>query len=276
MKHLSLWLLLAGCAGSGSSTTPPENVTPQDDAGIPQMTGGGAPAGAACATGADCAGGTCLGAPGQPEDGNPRFTGGYCTKLGCTADSQEGCGPDEYCIDGGFNTICVALCSKADGLTCQRDGQVCLGLGSFGGCFSKDAVECQVQQHTGCQAGEVCIRIGFEDRSLGRCVIECDPLHPQCPSGKACYYIKTYNASICDTPGTSEPEQECFPGCDRCCTSGYACTLDIDGGGHHCKPYCTVATGEGCSGGQCVPIEDGAPVGACFIPGSAGTPESHH
>jgi hypothetical protein len=113
---LFTWVLIA-CAGPD---TIDGSINPQHDGGISDP-GGAKPAGAACASGSECAGGTCLGAPGQPEEGNPRFAGGYCSAVGCTVDSQDGCGPDEFCIDGGqHGGICVELCSKSEGLVSDR------------------------------------------------------------------------------------------------------------------------------------------------------------
>jgi hypothetical protein len=237
------------------------------DAGPPQPTGMGI-TGAACARNADCLGGTCLGVAGGLEEGNNRFVGGYCTTLGCQAESQDGCGPDEWCIDGGFSTYCVELCSKADGVTCERADHVCLGLGTWGGCFSNATVECDAVARTGCEPDELCVRIGFEDRTLGRCEPLCDPMNPSCPSGDACYYIRRYNTAFCGDPGSTPPEEPCT--CDKCCVPGYACAPDLDGAGKHCRPYCVVG-GAGCPGGQCVAIEPGSPWGGCVTAGSAGT-----
>lgn len=242
-------------------------LVPQD--GGPDVPVGPGATGAACSRNADCAGGACLGMGGGLEANNPRFHGGYCTTLGCTANSQEGCGPDEWCIDGGgVGTYCVELCSKADGLTCDRADHVCLGLGTFGGCFSNKAVECDSKAKTGCMANELCVRIGFDDPALGRCEPTCDPMRQDCESSSnACYYVRRYNTAFCVEPGTTQPEELCM--CDKCCIPGYACTPDTDGSGRHCKKYCVVS--EGCAGGTCVPLEPGSPWGGCVTPGSAGT-----
>lgn len=287
MRKLMFLMLLAGCTGNGNDNGPdadplrPGNTVDAGTSGEPDAAPTGNPAGkragAACATGAECAGGTCLGAPGQPEDGNNRFTGGYCTHVGCTPDSQTGCGADEWCIDAGNGGICLEMCSKADGLTCDRADHVCLGLGTFGGCFSKDTVECNPRDKgVGCNSGEVCIKIGFEDHTLGRCETSCDPMENTCPTARSCYYIRAYDAAFCNVPGTLKPDDQCT--CDKCCGDGYACTPDLDGSGRHCKPYCELATGDGCqAGSQCVPLKKtdaGVPVGmwgGCVAPGSAGT-----
>jgi hypothetical protein len=245
-------LFLFACSGSPSTTT--------DDAGVIAAK---KPAGAACTTGDECAGGTCLGAPGQPQEGNPRFTGGYCSSVGCTPDSQRGCGPDEWCVDGGSDLggFCVEMCSRAEGLTCDRGDHVCLGVGSFGGCFSEDAVECDRVARTGCKPSELCVRIGFEESSpLGRCETVCDPMNDDCPEGRACYFIRAYSAAFCGLPGSADRDAPCS--CDKCCEPGLACTPDGDG--RHCKDLCTVATGEGCvSGETCVPLKVGSPWGGC-------------
>jgi hypothetical protein len=283
--------VLAGCAASpqGAPVTPDADVMipPAPDAPIVERPDayvppppkplpdagafGSGPAGAACTKGADCAGGWCLGAPGQLAAGNPRFDGGYCTHVGCTIDSQDGCGPDEWCLDGGgdIGGFCVLMCSKADGLVCSRSDQVCLGIGTFGACFSRAAVECNVQKKN-CPAGQLCSRIGFDDRSLGRCETICDPMNDMCSRADACYYIRSYNTPFCNVPGTSVNEQPCS--CDKCCVPGSACTPDLDGVGRHCKTYCRVADGAGCAAGEkCVPLEEVSPFGGCVAPGSAGT-----
>jgi len=128
------------------------------------------PTAAACLRDDQCSGGTCLGATGGLEDGNPRFYGGYCTTTGCIADTQDGCAPDEWCVDfGSANTYCLTTCSMAEGLTCARDDHVCIGLGDWGGCLSAYTVECDALEQTGCDDDEQCIQIGLDDRTLGRC-----------------------------------------------------------------------------------------------------------
>jgi hypothetical protein len=300
MRSLLVFLAIAAvaCTGNGDTDRDPNPIQPGEaDAGTGgaadgPVTGGsdaapGAkPAAAACATGAECAGGTCLGAPGQPEAENDRFTGGYCTATGCTPNTQEGCGADEFCVETGDPAVlgggyCVEICSKADGLVCDRPDHVCLGLGFLGGCFSQDIVECDRKEKTGCQEGEICVKIGFEDDSpLGRCETACDPVgdwEATCGADRACYYIRAYNASFCGLEGKSLPEETCA--CDKCCVPGYACTPDLDGTGRHCKKYCTVADPKECAEGEvCEPIEEPnevrdwlSPVGGCIAPGSAGT-----
>lgn len=256
-------IFLSACSGSfetGSDAATPDNSTDK-------------PAAAACAKDEECAGGSCLGAKGQPQEGNVRFTGGYCTSVSCTIDSQDGCGPDEFCIDGGdeLGGFCVKQCSKADGLECVRGDQVCLGLGSFGGCFSRAAVQCHVQNRTGCHPAETCVRIGFEDNSLGRCETTCDPMRPACPGENAgCYFIRTYSTAFCSPAGSDELEEQCA--CDKCCAPGLACTPDGDGEGRHCKQTCEVATNKGCESGEtCKSLKVGSPWGGCVAPGSAGT-----
>lgn len=257
----------------GAATPAPTGTLPTDAAAAdarPSPPAGSRPAGAACSADGDCAGGTCLGREGGLLADNPKFTGGYCTALGCQVDSQEGCGPDEWCIDGGFATFCVELCSKADGMTCARPDHVCLGLGTWGGCFHESSVNCDFVAKTGCAADKVCVRVGFEDRSLGVCHDLCDPLaSPVCPEGNACYYIRSYNLAFCQNPGSQRPDEPCT--CDACCEPGYACVPDLDGMGKHCKPLCDAATGEGCEGGTCQRYEATTNVGGCFLPGSPGT-----
>src|SRR5262249_36298019 len=195
-------------------------------------------AGSPCTMGAQCAGGTCYGAPGQPQAGNPRFTGGYCTSTSCTPDTQNGCGPDEWCEDSGDGAhgYCVAMCSRAEGLSCERDNYVCLGLGNFGGCFSEDSVECNVVDRTGCKPAELCVRVGFDERELGRCMTACDLLAPQCPSNQACYFIRTYSAAFCAAPGSGTEGSPCS--CDKCCVPGLSCTPD--GTARTCGRSCLV------------------------------------
>lgn len=231
------------------------------------------PAAAKCRDDIECAGDTCLGVAGGIEEGNERFTGGYCTSVECTPDSQEGCGPDEYCIDGGdgLPAFCVQLCSKADGLECDRADHVCIGLGNFGGCFSREAVECDRIERTGCEPAETCVRIGYEDPALGRCETTCDPMKPACPTDTACYFIRTYSTAFCNVPGKGKREEPCA--CDKCCGAGLACTPDSDAdAGRHCKTVCEVANDRGClSGETCVSLKRGSPWGGCVAPGSAGT-----
>jgi hypothetical protein len=270
--EVSLRLLLPAVFLSVSCTVTPEST---DLEPTPILPTGSKPAGAACARGDECAGGTCLGAPGQPEEENPRFSGGYCTRLGCAPGTQDGCGADEYCVESGHpdhlgGGYCVELCSRAAGLTCDRADHVCVGLGHLGGCYSQETIECDRPSQTGCAAGEICVRIGFEEDSpLGRCETLCDPLADRpCGPNRSCYYIKAYNASFCATTGTSGPDEQCL--CDKCCVDGYACTPDLDGSGRHCKPSCGVASPTQCSEGEtCVPIEINqqsgyvSPVGGC-------------
>jgi hypothetical protein len=152
------------------------------------------------------------------------------------------------------------MCSRATGLSCQRDDQVCLGLGNFGGCFAATAVECDVVQRTGCQPAELCIRIGFDDRALGRCMTACDLLDPVCPAPDACYYIRTYSGAFCASPGTGAEGTPCS--CDKCCAPGLSCTAD--GTARSCARSCLVATGAGCSAGErCVPLKLHSPWGGC-------------
>jgi hypothetical protein len=240
-------VFLFSCSGSGTSKDP---ITKDK------------PAGAACEAPAECEGGACLGASGQPQEENPRFAGGYCTAVTCVPDSQDGCGPDEFCIDGGDDlpSFCVPLCSKAEGLECERDDHVCIGLGSFGGCFSREAVECNRKTREGCKPAETCVRIGYEDPDLGRCETTCDPTAPVCPEGQGCYFIRTYSTAFCNVPGTSKLDEPCA--CDKCCVPGLACTPDLDGSGRHCKKVCEIA--DGCSGGAtCVSLKRGSPWGGC-------------
>jgi hypothetical protein len=136
-------------------------------------------------------------------------------------------------VDGGGDLpgFCAPMCSKADGLQCQRDDHVCLGLGTFGGCFSRDAIECDRGARTGCQPAATCVRVGFEDPDLGRCETTCDPMEPHCPDGRGCYFIRTYSSAFCGLPGTGAAEEPCA--CDKCCEPGLACTPDLDGSGRH-------------------------------------------
>jgi hypothetical protein len=264
--RITIVLALIAATGCGGVQTDDDRLGVGADGGVPAPTGVTA---SSCTSDEDCDPGlTCLGRAGGPEAENPRFTGGYCTRLGCTAESQDGCGPDEWCIDAGFSTMCVPLCSKADGLTCERPDHVCLGLGYFGGCFARTAVECDVPSNQGCGEAELCTRIGFEDSALGRCETLCDPMSPtSCDEDHACYYIRRYQAAICNTPGTTPPEELCS--CDKCCEPGFACTPDVDGSGRHCKALCSVA--EGCPDAPCVPLLEGSPWGGCVAPGSSGT-----
>jgi hypothetical protein len=271
----------AGPGGVADASLPVDAAVgidaPGADAWVtPSETGEGR-AGATCRTGADCRGGVCLGAPGQPEEGNPRFTGGYCTARGCVPDTQTGCGADEICVDlgGGIGGACVAMCSKSDGLTCARTDHVCVGIGAWGGCFSEDVIECTVRPAEGCAEGTTCVAIGFDDQNIGRCERLCDIFDPDsCGPRHDCAYIRKYNVGICGSPGTQPPEASCS--CDKCCVRGYGCTPDLDGVGRHCKKLCRVATGEGCNQGErCEPLDiDGSrasEVGGCIAPGSAGT-----
>jgi hypothetical protein len=183
--------------------------------------------------------------------------------VGCTIDTQEGCGADEFCIDGGgdLGGFCVEMCSRAEGLSCERGDHVCLGIGFAGGCFSEDAVECDRPARTGCLPEEICVKIGFEDESpLGRCETVCSPMDDQCPGTTACYFIRAYSSGICGTPGDRPLDALCT--CDKCCEPGLACT-PVDGT-RRCKEVCTVATGDGCEAGeQCVPLKVGSPWGGC-------------
>jgi len=176
--------------------------------------------------------------------------------------SQLGCGPDEWCTDlgDGVHGFCAGMCSKAEGLSCARSDQVCLGLGDFGGCFAKAAVECNVVERTGCQPAELCVRIGFDDRELGRCETACDLLHPQCPGNDACYYIRTYSGAFCNTPGTGAEGAPCS--CDKCCDPGLSCTPD--GTARTCARPCLVVDGVCVGGKTCVPLKINSPWGGCL------------
>ena len=256
MRYLVLLGVLLGCTERNATI---DNPLVADDAHD-------LPTAAACERDDQCGGGTCLGVPGSLEDGNPRFAGGYCTTTGCVADSQEGCGPDEWCVDfGSETTYCLAMCSKE--FSCARDDHVCIGLGVWGGCMSARTVECDSSANVGCGDDELCVRIGFDDGSLGRCETLCEPFAEDVCGVNACYYIRRYNAAFCGTPGTTPPEEVCT--CDKCCVEGYTCAPDPDGAGKHCKPACLVA--DGCGNGMCVPLEDVSPYGGCFLPGSPGT-----
>ena len=262
MRFLLAGLWLVGCSASDPAIMMDPSVgvdagSPPVDAPVvvvvtdaPPPVGTGT-AGAACTQGSDCAGGTCLGAAGQPHEGNVRFAGGYCTTLGCRLDSQEGCGADEWCIDGGDTGICVAMCAKSEGLSCAREDHVCLGLGSFGGCFSREAVECTVvdKEGTGCPTpGDLCIKIGFDDFSLGRCETGCDPMAGNCSDGRGCYLIVAYNLPFCSPQGKAKLGEPCE--CDKCCENSLACTVNDDLSGRTCRNYCIFATGEGCGPGE--------------------------
>jgi hypothetical protein len=290
-----LALLVVGCTANNDTTGDPDPIvddpnqpsTPVDagvpvepadarpvDPNTPAPVGDHLPAAAACASDSQCTGGTCLGIEGGLEADNTRFAGGYCTAIGCVPNTQEGCGADEICVEAGdllMGGYCVELCSKADGLVCDRADHVCLGLGSFGGCYSSATVECNVQEKNCPDPGDICVRIGYEDRSLGRCETRCDPLNETtCREDHSCYYIKAYNAAFCGSTGTSLPEESCV--CDKCCVTDFACTPDLDTKGRHCKRYCSVENPTQCkSGEQCVPLEEGSPYGGCVAPGSAGT-----
>jgi hypothetical protein len=279
-------LLLAGaCDDSTPATvdgaTP---LVPGVDAATPDGTAPGLPAGAACSRDDECAGGTCLGAPGSDQAGNPRFTGGYCTHVGCTADSQEGCGPEEWCTTAGYLTFCVEMCSMAQGLTCDREDHVCLGVGETGGCFHQDRVNCDAVTHLGCGEGQVCVQVGFDDPHLGHCEQACELFSGStsaCAPGLACYWIDRYDGALCVEPGTAAAGEACL--CDRCCVQGYACVnATPDATSRTCQPYCRVADGCGATGGgdagastgadggtgtagTCVPISEGAPVGGCVM-----------
>lgn len=276
MRRSGLVLALLMAIGCNNDDNPPPNPVIDGGPGPGPVVDadfnpGAAPSGAACTSDSDCFGGTCLGRAGGFEEGNPRFAGGYCTTLGCVAESQDGCGPDEWCIDGGFATLCVEMCSKADGLTCDRADHVCLGLGTWGGCFSEQSVECYRDgTGTACGAGDLCVSIGFDDLNLGRCETLCDPLDDTtCTEGHACYYIRRYNAAFCGSPGTKPLEEVCS--CDKCCVEGVACTPDIDGMGRHCKELCLLSDPNDCLGGTCVALDADSPWGGCVMPGSSGT-----
>jgi hypothetical protein len=141
------------------------------------------------------------------------------------------------------------MCDAA-GLDCAREDHVCLGLGNFGGCFSRAAVECTVtdKMGTGCPDGDLCIKIGFTDTSLGRCETPCDPMSNTCTESRGCYLIRAYNLAICGTPGTARLDEPCA--CDKCCEPGLACTKDDEALTSHCKRVCVFATGEGCGEGE--------------------------
>jgi hypothetical protein len=289
MRRALAVVILAGCAGGDSTTI--DQPLPLTDAGVAVQpdaqevidaavsidapVAAGAPTGAACSSPSDCAGGACVGIPGQPLNGSSKFAGGYCTRIGCTLDSQDGCGVDEWCIDGGDagGGICVSMCTADGGIFCQREDHVCLGLGNFGGCFSKEAVECMVvdKQGTGCPEGDLCIKIGFDDTRLGRCETSCDPMDNQCAMGRGCYLIRAYNLAFCGTPGKAELGEPCD--CDRCCVPGLGCTRNDDGPGSTCRNMCVFATGEGCAAGErCKALnknQQGEPIstwGGCMPP----------
>jgi hypothetical protein len=264
--RIALAFLLAGCTGGESVQI--DQSQSGEDAGAPPVPPDAAeivdaaepdappvvssvPTGAACASSSDCGDGVCIGAPGTPLEGNNRFAGGYCTTVGCTVDSQEGCGTDEWCIDGGdAGSICVAMCAGRSGLFCAREDHVCLGLGNFGGCFSRETVECTVvdKEGTGCPDGDLCIKIGFDDFSIGRCETPCDLMNPMCTEGRGCYFIRAYVLAFCGTPGTAELGEPCA--CDKCCVPGLACTRNDDAEGSTCRKTCLRSTGEGCVEGE--------------------------
>jgi hypothetical protein len=269
MRCLVLALAVAtaiGCSGRNEDPLLPADAAPPSPdaaAAIPKLR-----ASAACDSDDQCAGGTCLGRPGGLEATNPRFSGGFCTALGCTPDSQQGCGPDEWCIDGASVTFCVAMCGSLVSLSCERADQVCIGVGSFGGCESRDYIQCNstlTGTASGCPAGDACVQVGFDDRTLGICQPPCDPLAVEdgCAESRGCYYISRYDAAFCILVGETPPEAVCE--CDRCCVEDYACVTAPGAGERTCHPYCSVAAGCPEGAGTCQPIAPGAPYGGCVL-----------
>lgn len=244
------------------------DARPRPDASVPDAALG--LTGAACTSDTDCAGGTCLGLPGGPGETDKRFVGGYCTSTTCTLSSSAGCDIGAWCTTGGpTGTLCVKTCAMADGISCDRADHACLRLGpTRGACYNIASVECDAAAMTGCVTGDICIRTGFDDATLGRCEIPCSPMAQDCDdTGVGCYYSRLYDVAFCALQGAGAAEDLCT--CDRCCGIGLACTPDLDGADRHCKATCDTAAG--CAGGTCQPLEAGALWGGCVLPGSVGS-----
>ena len=173
------------------------------DADSTCWTGGGAVAGEGeiggpCAADADCgADGACVREEGA--DGPTGFAGGYCIRLGCSANAP--CPAGAECYDIGDDTACLATCGDRNdcraGYTCQAVGAClpsCEATGCEGGEVCRDDGLCGEPPCTpnSCGAGAVCGDDGVCRADLGatppgpapRCnglpAAECEGTERQC------------------------------------------------------------------------------------------------
>ncbi|MDP1826888.1 MAG: hypothetical protein Q8L48_26685 [Archangium sp.] len=145
----SLFFSDGGLSPNGFCSPPP--------APIPTSIGG------ACTVDMDCsipagAIADCF-PPTLPDAGPSGFTGGYCTRFGCTVDGE--CGTNGACFGiGGTNTACFQTCPSSDGgqTTC-RPGYVCNSFGLADGGQSLDGLcdrACNAVGAPACPTGQVC------------------------------------------------------------------------------------------------------------------------
>lgn len=191
------------------TTAPPDTLAADADAG-----GDAAPLGeigAACMKNADCADGTCL-----------DWAGGYCTALGCTADS---CPAGSHCRAFAGNAVCLTDCA-GDG-DCRPTGQACKALLTDGAlhqsCVGVDASAAGVgspcADATDCAGGAACLGAfpGGYCATLG-CTAG------SCPAGAAC--VRVDGVPSCLRTCAGDGDCDGAPGAERRCG-----VLDGVGGG---------------------------------------------
>lgn len=215
---------------NNTSTTPNNSNTGNTSTTPPNTnTGNGIDdAGAACASDADCDG-TCI--------ATEQFPGGYCSSLGCTADTE--CGQSGVCVNVGDSNACLASC--ADESDC-REGYACQDDGAGGNiCFPQPpdpGAACSSDADCG---GAVCFGIGEQ----GYCAFGCDMDNP-CPTGFSCGLFNQVgdNIGICQPDCTEDSE----------CRSDLVCTdTDAD---NDSECFIEVASGPGGPADPCTEITD--------------------
>ncbi len=217
----------------------PDANTPQPDAVTPP---GGADVGAACASSAECVGGSeavCLDMP-----------GGYCAIQGCTT---GGCPAGSACFEFTSGTnYCIATCG-ADSECRESEGYVCDGDDT---CWpGESAPQPGGPSPIGgpCDYSDDCADYGagatcyFENSETGGsgfvggyCMLwNCSV--GSCPAGSKCISVTSSGTMACMADCSSAPcpqdegyvcsstSQTCWPGCgaDGDCPSGYGCNPDL-------------------------------------------------
>jgi hypothetical protein len=193
-----------------------------------------------CATsnlcsGVNCSGGTAC----DPADGRCKCGATAVCGLGQSCDVVKG-----QCIGGD---LCAnATCQGA--LSCDPESGKCL-CGGLGG--------------MDCPGGQTCAKLGA---TTTRCVVQCDPLHQDCPNKGAdgCYFEPAASLPYCETAGTNVEGDGCSLSAD--CMPGLHCNGLVAGGIGTCAPFCnTQASPTTCKPGTTCTTLDGAGtnVGVC-------------
>jgi hypothetical protein len=229
VRRLVLLALLGGCAEA-----------PADGADAGRADGGagdaGRPAGAACASDADCRG-ACLADDADPGGGRRCFdrcaapdecpagtacAGGVC-RARPVAPADEGDACDVVACRPGL--VCAAAhpegprCARpcagdgecAPGERCGSDPRVCLPGGAAA--FQCPATPCRVPSL-------VCVP---DEAGTGRCVALCGRVGEACPEGGTCAEGGPDGALACLPAGDRALGESCLSGGDAACAAGLTC-----------------------------------------------------